>query len=154
MAKTKRQKELESHLTGPQRRAALLLVERELSDKDAQRTYESIAADVGVSRESLRKWRYQNAAFIEYVNLIADDFFASERAFVYRQLMKLVRGTNGAPSVKAIDLYFKRFGLATERIVTEDVTAGNQSDSDIVAELEELDDLLAEPEDEGGEVKE
>jgi hypothetical protein len=139
-----KRKALEARLSGPQRRAALLCVEREMTDKDEQQTFEDIAKSVGVSREGLRLWRTQNKAFIEYVNLIADDFFSAERAFVYRQLMKLIRGTNGAPSVKGIDLYFKRFGLATERLITSDSAEdGAQTDADIAKELAEIDELIA-----------
>jgi hypothetical protein len=60
---------------------------------------------------------------------------------VYGQLLKLIGGEQ--PSVKAIDLFMRRFGLLTEKqiIATEDAS-GSRSNDDLQKELEELDDLL------------
>lgn len=141
-----RKKALEARLEPRQREAALLCVERELSDEKDRKSFDEIAAEVGVSRISLYKWRTQNKAFIDYVNLLCDDFLESKRAIVYRQLMKLIEGAQ--PSVKALDLYMRRHGLLTDKQVVETKESGAaRSNEDIAAELEELDEILA---DEGG----
>ena len=115
---TKRMRELESKLSFQQRRAAQLIVENELvrDITSKKKTFQDIADEVGVARMSIYRWRTRNSAFIEYMNMLADDILSSHRSEVYAQLLTLIRGTsNGAPSVKAIDLFLRRFGLLTER---------------------------------------
>lgn len=137
-----RKKALESRLEGRQIRAALLCVEREFAAEEDRRSFDDIADEVGVSRVALWKWRTQNRNFIDYTNYLADDFLAAERAFVYKQLMKTIGGAQ--PSVKGIDLYFKRHGLITERQIVETKdAAGSRSNDDISKDLEELDDILS-----------
>lgn len=139
----KRKAALEAKLDGRQIRAALMCVEREFAAEDERKSFDDIADDVGVSRQSLYKWRTQNRVFIDYVNYLADDFLASERAFVYRQLMKTIGG--GQPSIKGIDLFFRRFGLITQNIAVETKETGAaKSNDELAAELEELDELLGE----------
>lgn len=134
-------KELESKLSLKQRQAALLLVENELSDGEERRTQEELAEELGVTRMCLYKWRTQNRDFIEYKNILADEFFSEKRAFVYRQLFKLIGGSQ--PSVKAIDLYMRRHGLLTDKQVIEDhTTGGARTEEQLRKELEELDKLL------------
>jgi hypothetical protein len=73
--------------------------------------------------------------------MLADDMLATHRAEVYAQLMKSIRGSQ--PSIKAIDLYLRRFGLLTERQVVENANDGNnRSNEDLAKELAELDALL------------
>ncbi|NHN31141.1 phBC6A51 family helix-turn-helix protein [Paenibacillus agricola] len=138
-----KKKALEAKLDGRQIRAALLCVQREfVPEEDGRKSYEEIAAEIGVTRQSLYEWRTQKAPFIEYVNLLADDFLSAERAFVYRQLMKTISGAQ--PSIKGIDLFFKRHGLITERQIVETKEAGSSgSNADIANELAEIDELLA-----------
>jgi hypothetical protein len=138
-----RQIELEAKLTLQQRKAALLLVENELigAANDEKKSQEEMAEEVGVGRMTLYRWRTQNKVFIEYMNLIADDFLGSHRAEVYSQLLKTIRGSQ--PSIKGIDLFLRRFGLLTDRQVT--TTEGEndkRSNEDLAKELEDLDDLL------------
>jgi hypothetical protein len=136
-----RKKQLEAKLSIKQREAALLLVERELGDES--RTLEEIAQELGMSVRGLYKWRTQNKDFIDYVNLLADEFLESKRAVVYRQMMRLIEGPQ--PSVKALDLYMRRHGLLTDKQVVETRDASApQSNDEIAKELEELDELLAE----------
>lgn len=138
---TRRLKELESKLTAQQQKAAFLLVENDLRDNADKRTQEQIAEEVGVTYKTLWEWRKKNRNFIAYKNEIADDFLAEYRSGVYGQLMKLINGSQ--PSVKAIDLYLKRFGLLTEKQVTVNEDAGgSRSNEDLAKELEELDELL------------
>lgn len=139
----KRKSALESKLDGRQIKAALLCVERDFAAEEERRTFDEIAEEIGVSRKTLHQWRTQKRAFIDYVNYIADDFLASDRAFVYRQLMKTISGPQ--PSVKGIDLYFKRHGLITQNIAVETKDSGSaRSNDELTQELEELDELLAE----------
>lgn len=139
----KRKNALESKLDGRQIKAALLCVERDFAAEEDRSTFDEIAEEIGVSRKTLHQWRTQKRAFIDYVNYIADDFLASDRAFVYRQLMKTISGPQ--PSVKGIDLYFKRHGLITQNIAVETKDSGSaRSNDELTQELEELDGLLAE----------
>lgn len=143
---TNRMQQLEAKLTLQQRKAALILVENELSG-EAKKTREEIAAEVGIERTALWRWNTRNQAFIEYKNALADDMLSTHRVDVYAQLMKLISGSQ--PSVKAIDLFMKRFGLLTERQITQtDNTNDNRGNTDIEKELAELDELIN---DEGGE---
>lgn len=138
---SKRQRELESKLTPQQQKAAFLLVENDLRDNGDKRTQEDIAEEVGVTYKTLWTWRKQNRNFIDYKNEIADDFLAEYRSGVYGQLLKLINGSQ--PSVKAIDLYLKRFGLLTEKqVISNEDSAGSRSNAELAKELEELDDLL------------
>ncbi|NGM81204.1 hypothetical protein G5B47_02125 [Paenibacillus sp. 7124] len=139
----KRKAALESRLDGRQIKAALLCVEREFAAEDDRMTFDEIAADIGVSRKTLHQWRTQKRAFIDYVNYLADDFLAADRAKVYRQLMRAIDGQQ--PSIKAIDLFFRRFGLITQQVAVETKDAGSaRSNEELAAELDELDELLGE----------
>jgi hypothetical protein len=144
---SKRLKELEAKLTEQQKKAALILVDNDLkSNKDPSKlTYEQIAEEIGVSYKTIWSWRTQNRNFIAYKNEISDDFLSDKRSMVYGQLLKLIGGEQ--PSVKAIDLFMRRFGLLTEKqiLVNEDAS-GSRSNDDLAKELEELDDLLKEDE--------
>ncbi|MFL6479356.1 MAG: phBC6A51 family helix-turn-helix protein [Bacillales bacterium] len=138
---SRRLKALEAKLDARKRLGAYLLVENELRETGEKRTQEDIAEEVGVSYKTLWEWKTKDSVFIEYKNALADDFLAEKRAYVYGQLMKLIGGSQ--PSVKALDLYLRRFGLLTEKqvMVTEDA-GGSRSNDDLAKELEELDDLL------------
>jgi len=142
---TRRLKALEAKLDARKRKAAYLLVENELRETGDKRSQEDIAKEVGVVYKTLWEWRTKDPVFIEYKNALADDFLAEKRAHVYAQLMKLIDGPQ--PSVKALDLYLRRFGLLTEKQVqiTED-SGSNRSNDDLEKELEELDELLGDDE--------
>lgn len=138
---SRRMKELESKLEARQRKAAYLLVENELRETGERKSYEAIAAEIGVSYKTIWEWRTRNRNFIEYKNEIADDFLADKRDQVYAQLLKLITGSQ--PSVKAIDLFMRRHGLLTDRQVTQTESSdGNRTNEDLAKELAELDDLL------------
>jgi hypothetical protein len=138
-------KALEAKLTEQQKKAAYMLVENDLKpNKDATKlTYEQIADEIGVTYKTIWSWRTQNRNFIAYKNEISDDFLSDKRSRVYGQLLKLIEGEQ--PSVKAIDLFMRRFGLLTEKqvISTED-NSGSRSNEDLASEIEELNDLLKE----------
>ncbi|GIQ63700.1 hypothetical protein PACILC2_22680 [Paenibacillus cisolokensis] len=139
----KQRAKLEAQLDGRQRLAAMLVVEREFAPESERKSYEQIAEEVGVSARSLWEWRHRNRAFIDYVNAMSADILASSRPKVYRQLLKLIDGAQ--PSVKAIDLYFKHEGLITTKteIDVNNGNAGPKSNDELAAEIEELDELLA-----------
>jgi transposase-like protein len=150
LTELQKKKRLEAKLTPQQRKAALLLVENELINNKAK-TQQQLAEEIGVDRVTLYRWRTQNQNFVEYTNILADEFLSAHRAEVYAQLLKLIRGVNGVPSVKAIDTYLKRFGLLTERHVIEtDVEGEHRTNEDLAKELEELDDLLDDDDAVGG----
>lgn len=134
-------KELESRLNLKQREAALLLVENELNIEGERRTQEEIAQELGITRMCLYKWRTQNKSFIDYKNMIADEFLSEKRDFVYRQLLRTISGSQ--PSIKGIDLFLRRHGLLTDKKVIEDNTAdGVKSNSDLEKEIAEINALL------------
>jgi hypothetical protein len=75
----------------------------------------------------------KDPVFIEYKNALADDFLSEKRAYVYGQLMKLIGGSQ--PSVKALDLYLRRFGLLTEKqVITTEDNGGSRSNDDLASE--------------------
>jgi len=143
MSEAKR-KRLEARLDGRQRVAALACVEREFAAEADRKTFDIIAEEAGVSRNTLYEWRTQNRAFIDYMNAISDDFLAGKRAVVYRRLMQLIDSSQ--PSVKAIDLYMKREGLITAKVEVDTKESGSlpKSNDELASELAELDALLNE----------
>ncbi|MBJ6364160.1 phBC6A51 family helix-turn-helix protein [Paenibacillus sp. GCM10012307] len=138
-----KRKQLESRLDGRQKIAALAVVERDFAPEDVRKGFEEIAAEVGVSRNTLYEWRTQNKAFIDYANSLADDFLTGKRSLVYRKLMELIDSSQ--PSVKAIDLFMKREGLITAQVAVETKDAGAaRSNEELAAEIAEIDELLLE----------
>lgn len=136
---------LKSKLTAQQIKAVYLLVENEIKDNldEAKLNLGQIADEVGVDRMTLYRWRTRNPHFIEFKNLVADDFLASDRDRVYAVLRGMIFAKQ--PSIKAIDLYLKRFGLLSEKVITETIENGaGRTDEDIEAQLAELDELLDE----------
>lgn len=130
MATQSRKEQLKSKLTAQQQKAVYLLVENELMPNDQALTQEAIAEEVGVERMTLYRWRTRNEDFIEFKNLVADDFLATDRERVYGVLMKMIFGKQ--PSIKALDLYFKRFGLLNEKLTVEQT--GNDSNTPATAQ--------------------
>ncbi|WP_226568152.1 phBC6A51 family helix-turn-helix protein [Bacillus stratosphericus] len=136
-------KQLEAQLSFEKRKAAQACALNEIMPEGGEKkTQEQLAEELGMSRMGLYRWRTQDSAFIEYMNLLADDMLSSHRSEVYGQLMKLIKGSQ--PSVKAIDLFMKRYGLLTEKQIVTDSTTDTQSSVDILKEAEDLDDLLKE----------
>lgn len=136
-------KQLEAQLSFEKRKAAQACALNEIMPEGGEKkTQEQLAEELGMSRMGLYRWRTQDHAFIEYMNLLADDMLSSHRSEVYGQLMRLIKGQQ--PSVKAIDLFMKRFGLLTEKQIITDNTTTDESSADIQKEAEALDDLLKE----------
>lgn len=149
MAKSRRDM-LAEQLDLRQQRAAYLLIENEmLSRTDPEfKTQEEIAAEVGVDRATLWRWRKQNQAFIEFKKEVAKDYLGDAVGIFTKQLIRSMEGTNGAPSQKALDLYAKMMGFIKNEHAIE-VTQGGRSTEDLQAELAALDEQLAKLDEEG-----
>lgn len=149
MAKSRRDM-LAEQLDLRQQRAAYLLIENEmLSRTDPEfKTQEEIAAEVGVDRATLWRWRKQNQAFIEFKKEVAKDYLGDAVGVFTKQLIRSMEGTNGAPSQKALDLYAKMMGFIKNEHSVE-VTQGGRSTEDLQAELAALDEQLAKLDEEG-----
>lgn len=149
---TKQRRQLEALLTPQQRRAAQLIVDNdwaELTTEDGKkRSMQEIADEVPCARSTLYEWKKEEA-FSEYVNYLADLRLSAMRSEVNIAVMKLIRGgANGIPSVKALDLYMRRWGLLTDRTIVEDTRDAAETrvktDEEIRKELAELDALVNE----------
>lgn len=114
---------LAQQLTPKQREAAAALVENEFKGKGEKLTLIELAESLGISERTLYEWRTANPSFNAYKESICDSVMKSRLEFIDAQLMKLVEGTsnNGTPSIKAIELAYKRNGkLQTVATTTED----------------------------------
>ncbi len=133
----KSRKQLEASLTAQKKLAALLLVEKDLSDNTEEKSHAQIAEEVGATRNTIYKWRTQDRDFMAYINLLADDFLLAHQTTVYKQHMKLISATQ--PSTKAIELWYRKHGMLTDKTVVEDHTANKEdSPEDIAKEAEEI----------------
>ncbi|MCM3732744.1 phBC6A51 family helix-turn-helix protein [Fictibacillus nanhaiensis] len=144
-------RELESHLyaDNPKKvKAAHLLVNNDYVSKEEAKTQEEIAEELGVTRQTLYTWR-QDPIFLKYCEQLSEVKLIEFRSLVDSQLIKAIKGTssNGIPSMKALDLYYKLSGRLVER--SEVVTAEEASvktrplnDKEIERELAELQSKL------------
>jgi len=149
MSKTRKQ--LEAQLTPQKIQAAHLLVLNEwadiLGDDSIQkRTMQEIADAVGCSRSTLTGWRTEEH-FTAYLNYLAERQLDAMRSKMYTQLVRAAMGgSNGIPSVRALDLYFRHYGLLTDRtevVTTERELAGKRkTDEEIQREIAELDRMV------------
>lgn len=142
MAKSRRDL-LSEQLDLRQQRAVYMLIENEmLSRTDPEyKTQEQIAAEVGVDRATLWRWRKQNQAFIEFKKEVAKDYLGDAVGIFTKQLIASMQGKQ--PSQKALDLYAKMMGFIKNEHSVE-VSKGGRSSEDLQAELEALDEQLAE----------
>lgn len=147
---SRQRKALEAQLTPQQRKAAELLVSNEwgelLGDDGKKKTMQELADEIGIARSTLFEWKSQEG-FAAYVNYLAERNLDAMRSEVYVQLMRAIRGgANGIPSVKALDLFMRRYGLLTDRTVVEDmrdtVETRRKTDEEIRAEIEGLDAMI------------
>jgi hypothetical protein len=141
---------LEAQLTVQQRKAAQLLVANEwgelLSEDGRKKSMQEVANDLNIARSTLYEWKAQER-FIDYVNYLTDINLSGMRAEVNVALMKAIRGgNNGLPSVKAIDLYMRRWALLSDRTIVEDRREDNASkrktDEEIRRDIAELNELV------------
>lgn len=143
MAKSRRDL-LSEQLDVRQQRAVYMLIENEMLPKTdpEYKTQEEIAEAVGVDRTTLWRWRKQDQAFIEFKKEVAKDYLGDAVGVFAKQLIASMKGTNGAPSQKALDLYAKMMGFIKNEHSVE-VTQGGRSTEDLQAELAALDEQIA-----------
>lgn len=146
---SKQKERLEAKLTLQQQRAAVLLVANEwgeLTEDGKKKSQTELAEEIGIVRSTLHAWR-QDDAFTDYVNYLSDRDLNAMRRVANAQLMSLIKGdrTNGIASVKALEMFYKRHGLLTDRQVIETSAedTGYKSDADLDKEIAEIDAMLA-----------
>jgi DNA-directed RNA polymerase specialized sigma subunit len=141
---------LEAQLTVQQRKAAQLLVANEwgelLSEDGRKKSMQEVAEEIGIARSTLYEWKAQEH-FIDYVNYLTDINLRGMQSEVNVALVKAIRGgNNGLPSVKALDLYMRRFALLSDRTIVEDrrdeIASNRKTDEEIRREIAELNDLV------------
>lgn len=148
---SRQRKVLESQLTPQQQRAAQLIVNNEwaelLTEDGRKMTQQEIADEIGISRSTLYEWKSQES-FLSYVNYLTEKNLEAMRSEVYVALMKAIRGgANGIPSVKALDLYMRRYGLLSDRTVIEDsresIEKRRKTDEEIREDIERLQAMVS-----------
>lgn len=144
-----RRDQLAEQLSVKQQKAVYLLLDNEMLPYKERKTQEELAVELEVDRATLYRWRKQNQAFIEFKKEVAKDYLGDEVGLFAQALITSMRGTNGAPSQKALDLYAKMMGFIKNEHSVEVTQGGARTDEDIAASIAELDALLEETE-EGG----
>lgn len=148
MAKSRRDK-LAEQLTVKQQQAVYALLDNEMLPYKKRKTQDELADELGVNRATLYRWRKQNQAFIEFKKEVAKDYLGDEVGLFAKSLIDSMKGTNGAPSQKALDLYAKMMGFIKNEHAVE-ISKGNaRTDEELAKELEELDAMLDEMSKEG-----
>ena len=130
-----------SKLTPKQRKLAMMLVLKELSDDpEHKKTNEEIAQELEISRRTLQYWK-QDPNFLRYMDELAMEFIQGKMATVSKQLFKLIEAKQ--PSIKAIDLYFRLVGKLQDKYEFTVKKEKAQAPSiNVDKELEELKKLL------------
>ncbi|MHC8516785.1 phBC6A51 family helix-turn-helix protein [Sporosarcina sp. ITBMC105] len=144
MARKTRRDQLAEQLTVKQQKAAYLLLDNEMLPYKERRKQEEIAAELEIDRVTLYRWRKENQAFIEFKKEVAKDYLGDEVGLFAQALITSMRGTNGAPSQKALDLYAKMMGFIKSEHSVEITQGGARTDEELAAELAELDAMLKE----------
>lgn len=134
---------LRAELTPAQQLAAEIIVDNDFMSRvdGGRRTYEEMAAEVGVSRATLFNWK-KEALFIAYMQSISDRKLGQHRAKADAMLLKLIDGTsnNGVGSIKALQLYYTLEGRLINRseVVTHGADKPPLTPAEIDAGIEEL----------------
>src|SRR5699024_7034376 len=102
---------------------------------------------------TLFRWRTESKTVIEFRKEVAKDYLGDAVGIFVNSLIKSMKGTNGAPSMKALDLYAKHIGFIQPDNKVDVNIGGAKSDEEIADELARLDEQLADMEeiDEEGE---
>ncbi|MEC1157554.1 phBC6A51 family helix-turn-helix protein [Cytobacillus horneckiae] len=138
--------EIKSQLTPEQMKAAQALVDNEFAGK-SKRSYEEIAEGLGVTVRTLYTWR-QDRYFTLYQTYLADHALDNFMPTAVAKLKESIEGrsSNGIPSMKALELYFKLSGRLVDKkeiVKSEEPTSRVRvTREDISRELAELDKLL------------
>lgn len=144
MARKTRRDQLSEQLTVKQQKAAYALLDNEMLPYKERKTQDALADELEIDRATLYRWRKQNQAFIEFKKEVAKDFLGDEVGLFAQSLITSMRGTNGAPSQKALDLYAKMMGFIKSEHSVEVTQGGARTDDEIAASIAELDALLEE----------
>lgn len=142
MTRKSRRDLLSEQLTVKQQKAVYALLDNEMLPYKERLTQEELADELEVDRATLYRWRKQNQAFIEFKKEVAKDFLGDEVGLFAKALITSMRGTNGAPSQKALDLYAKMMGFIKSEHSVEITQGGARTDDEIAASIAELDALL------------
>src|SRR5690625_732077 len=145
MGRRTRKEILEERLTADQIKAVYLLLDNELRPGNERMTQEEIAAKCNTHRATLYRWRTQNQDFIDYRREVTRNYISDMSGLFLKSLRRSIEGTNGTPSMKALDLFAKVEGFVqTTNKLDVSIDSGARSDDDLEAELERLDEQLEE----------
>ncbi|MGN7354574.1 phBC6A51 family helix-turn-helix protein [Paenibacillus amylolyticus] len=115
-------------------------------DGRKKKSMQELEEEIGIARSTLYDWKVQEH-FIDYVNFLTDINLRGMQSEVNVALMRAIRGgNNGLPSVKAIDLYMRRWALLSGRTIVEDrsdkITNNRKTDEEIRRDIADLNDLI------------
>jgi len=145
MTRRTRQEILEERLTADQLKAVYLLLDNELKPDGERMTQEEIAAECNTHRATLYRWRTQNQDFIDYRREVTRNYISDMSGLFLKSLRRSIEGTNGTPSMKALDLFAKVEGFVdTTNKLDVNIGGGERSNDDLEDELAKLDEQLAE----------
>lgn len=149
MSRKSRRDQLAEQLTVKQQQAVYALLDNEMKPFKERKTQEELADELEVNRMTLYRWRKQNQAFIEFKKEAAKDYLGDAVGLFAQSLISSMKGTNGAPSQKALDLYAKMMGFISNDHKIEVTQGGARTDEELAKELDELDSLLNDVDGEG-----
>ena len=134
---------LEERLTADQLKAVYLLLDNEIKAEGERMSQDDIARECNVNRSTLYRWRTQNQDFIDYRREVTRNYISDMSGLFIEALRKSIIGTNGVPSMKALDLFAKMEGhVQSGNTVDVNIGSGGRSDDDLESELEKLDEQL------------
>src|SRR5690625_4401785 len=108
-------------------------------------TQEEIAAECNVNRATLDGWHTRNRACIEYRREVTRNYISDMSGLFLKSLRRSIEGTNGTPSMKALDLFAKVEGFVqTSNQLDVNIGTGGRSNDDLEDELAKLEEQLAE----------
>lgn len=140
--------ELEEQLSIKQQQVAEAYVDNQMA-VEGKMTDQQISEEYGIVRKTLYNWR-KEPAFISYMQALADKKLSASRSTADSQLLSLIRGdhSNGAPSIKALELYYRLEQRLVERqVISADLYASNEprmSREELSDRIKGLDDIIDE----------
>lgn len=147
MSRRTRREILEERLSADQIKAVYMLLDNELAAEGDRLTQDEIADACNVHRATLYRWRTQNQDFIDYRREVMQNYISDMSGLFLKSLRKSIVGTNGTPSMKALDLFAKIEGLVDNtNKVDVNIGSGGRSNDDLENELAKLEEQLAEME--------
>ena len=145
MGKRTRREILEERLSADQLKAVYMLLDNELAADDGRLTQDEIAEACNVHRATLYRWRTQDQDFIDYRREVTRNYISDMSGLFLKSLRRSIEGTNGTPSMKALDLFAKVEGFVqTTNQLDVNIGGGGRSNDDLEDELAKLDEQLAE----------